>query len=128
MCLAKQNERAEALTLLDESIAVQIKSKRPLHVPALFLAKGLAFASGQVADIPSAELCLQEVMILAEQQSGLSFQLRAGLELARIWIGRGEFQKARDLIRPVYNRFSEGFTTPDLTFAKGILEQTSNDR
>jgi hypothetical protein len=128
VCLAKRNERAEALTLLDQSIAVQIKSKRPLHVPALFLAKGLAFASGQVADIPSAELCLQEAMILAEQQSGLSFQLRAGLELARIWIGRGEFQKARDLIRPVYNRFSEGFTTPDLAFAKGILEQTLNDR
>ena len=128
VCLAKQNERAEALALLDESIAVQIKSKRPLHVPALFLAKGLAFASGQVADIPSAELCLQEAMILAEQQSGLSFQLRAGLELACIWMGRGEFQKARDLIRPVYNRFSEGFSTPDLAFAKGILEQTSNDR
>jgi predicted ATPase/DNA-binding winged helix-turn-helix (wHTH) protein len=128
VCLAKQNERAEALTLLDESIAVQIKSKRPLHVPALFLAKGLAFASGQVADIPSAEQCLQKAMILAEQQSGLSFQLRAGLELACIWIGHGEFQKARDLIRPVYNRFSEGFTTPDLAFAKGILEQTSNDR
>jgi predicted ATPase len=127
VCLAKQNERTEALTLLDESIAVQIKSKRPLHVPALFLAKGLAFASGQVADIPSAEQCLQKAMILAEQQSGLSFQLRAGLELACIWIGRGEFQKARDLIKPVYERFSEGFTTPDLTFAKGILEQTSND-
>jgi predicted ATPase/DNA-binding winged helix-turn-helix (wHTH) protein len=128
VCLAKQNERVEALTLLDESIAVQIKSKRPLHVPALFLAKGLAFASGQVADIPSAEQCLQKAMILAEQQSGLSFQLRAGLELACIWFGRGEFQKARDLIRPVYDRFSEGFTTPDLAFAKGILEQTSNDR
>lgn len=125
VCLAKQNERAEALTLLDESIAAQIKSKRPLHVPALFLAKGLAFASGQVADIQSAEQCLQKAMILAEEQSGLSFQLRAGLELARIWIGRGQLQSARDLIRPIYNRFSEGFTTPDLNLAKGILERTA---
>jgi predicted ATPase/DNA-binding winged helix-turn-helix (wHTH) protein len=125
VCLAKQNERAEALTLLDESIAVQIKSKRPLHTPALFLAKGLAFASGQVADIPSAELCLQKAMIVAEQQSGLSFQLRAGLELACIWIGRGELQRARDVIRPIYNRFSEGFSTPDLNLAKGILERTA---
>jgi predicted ATPase/DNA-binding winged helix-turn-helix (wHTH) protein len=123
VCLAKQNERAEALTLLDESIAVQIKSKRPLHVPALFLAKGLAFASGQVADIQSAEQCLQKAMILAEQQSGLSFQLRAGLELARIWIGRGELQRARDMIRPIYSQFSEGFATPDLNLAKGILER-----
>jgi predicted ATPase/DNA-binding winged helix-turn-helix (wHTH) protein len=125
VCLAKQNERAEALMLLDESIAVQIKSRRPLHVPALFLAKGLAFASGQVADIPSAELCLQEAMILAEQQSALSFQLRAGLELARIWIGRGELQRARNLIRPIYDRFSEGFATPDLNLAKGMFERTA---
>jgi predicted ATPase/DNA-binding winged helix-turn-helix (wHTH) protein len=125
VCLARQNERAEALTLLDKSIAVQVKSKRPLHIPALFLAKGLAFASGQVADIPSAELCLQEAMILAEQQSALSFQLRAGLELARIWIGRGELQRARNLIKPIYDRFSEGFATPDLNLAKAMFERTA---
>jgi predicted ATPase/DNA-binding winged helix-turn-helix (wHTH) protein len=125
VCLAKQNERSEALTLLDKSIAVQVKSKRPLHIPALFLAKGLAFASGQVADIPSAERCLQEAMILAEQQSALSFQLRTGLELARIWIGRGELQRARNLIRPIYDRFSEGFATPDLNLAKRMFERTA---
>ncbi len=125
VCLAKRNERAEALTLLDGSIAVQVKSKRPLHVPALFLAKGLAFAAGQMADIRSAELCLQKAMMLAEQQSGLSFQLRAGLELGRIWIGRGELQRARDLIGPIYHRFSEGLATPDLRLAKGILERTA---
>jgi hypothetical protein len=64
-------------------------------------------------------------MTLAEEQSGLSFQLRAGLELARIWIGRGELQRAHNLIGPIYSRFSEGFATPDLNLAKGILEQTA---
>jgi predicted ATPase len=123
VCLAKRNKRAEALTLLDESIALQIKSKRPVHVPALFLAKGLTFASGQVPDIRAAELCLQKAMTLADQQSGLSFQLRAGLALARLRIDRGETQRAHDLIEPIYCRFTEGHATPDLMLARRMLEQ-----
>ena len=80
----------EALSLVDKSIAIQVKFGRPLHLPALFLAKGLAFASGDMPDIRSVEECLREAMRLARQRSTLSFELRAGLELARVWIDRGE--------------------------------------
>jgi predicted ATPase/DNA-binding winged helix-turn-helix (wHTH) protein len=125
VCLARQNGRVEALTLLDEAIAGQIREKRPLHIPALFLAKGRIVAFVQATDVRSAEQCLQEAMSLAEQQAGLSFQLRAALELARIWIGRGDIRRAHDLIGPLYGQFSEGFTTPDLKSAKRILEQTA---
>ena len=125
VCLAKRNERAEALTLLDESIAVQLKSKRPLHLPALFIAKGLTYASGQKPNIHSAEQCLQEAMAQAERQSALSFHLRAGIELARIWIRRGDVRRAVDLVRPIYGRFSEGFATPDLKSARAMLERTT---
>jgi hypothetical protein len=123
--LAVQGERAEALTLVDESIAIQVKFGRPLHLPALFLAKGLAFASGNMPDILSVEECLGEAMRLARQQSALSFELRAGLELARVWIDRGEVQRAHDLVEPIYRQFSEGFATPDLIVAKNMIEPTS---
>jgi predicted ATPase/DNA-binding winged helix-turn-helix (wHTH) protein len=122
--LAMQGEREEALTLVDESIAVQVKFGRPLHLPALFLAKGLAFASGDMPDIRSVEECLREAMRLARQQSALSFELRAGLQLARVWIDRGELQWAHDLVEPIYRQFSEGFATPDLIVAKKMLEPT----
>jgi predicted ATPase len=122
--LAVRGERAEALTLVDESIAIQVKFGRPLHLPALFLAKGLAFASGDMPDIRSVEECLREAMRLARQQSALSFELRAGLELARVWIDRGEVQRAHDLVEPIYRQFSEGFATPDLIVAKNMLEPT----
>ena len=69
---------AEALALVDELIAIQVKAGRPLHLPALFLAKGLVFASGDMPDILSAEEYLGEAMKLARQQSALSFELRAG--------------------------------------------------
>ncbi|MDX6459063.1 MAG: hypothetical protein QOE55_2760, partial [Acidobacteriaceae bacterium] len=92
--LAKQNERAEALALVDDSIATQLGSKRPLHLPALFLAKGMALVCGEARQISSAQECFEEAMALAGQQSALSFELRAGLELARLWIGQGQIRRA----------------------------------
>ena len=123
--LAKQNQRTEALALIDASIAIQLGSKRPLHLPALFLAKGMALVGGEARQDDLALECFNEAMTLAGRQSALSFELRAGLELARAWIDRGQIRRARDLIGPIYGRFIEGLTTPDLVFARRILEQTS---
>jgi tetratricopeptide (TPR) repeat protein len=123
--LARQNERAEALALIDGSIATQLGSKRPLHLPALFLAKGLAFVCGESRQISSAQECFEEAMTLAEQQSALSFELRAGLELAQLWIDRGQIRRAHDLVGSIYSRFTEGLATPDLVLARRILQQTS---
>lgn len=118
--LAEQNSRAEAVALLDKSIAVQVDANTALHLPALFLAKGQALASG---DIQSAEENFEKAMTFARQQSALSFELRAGLELARIWIERGEVPRAHDLIGPIYGQFTEGFRTPDLVLAKEMLNR-----
>ena len=122
--MAKQNARSEALALVDRSIAADGKANKPLHLP-LLLAKGAAFASGDVPEIVLAEEFFAKAMMQARQEFALPFELRAGLELARIWIERGEVQRAHDLISPVYSRFSEGLTTPDLILARRILEQTS---
>jgi predicted ATPase/DNA-binding winged helix-turn-helix (wHTH) protein len=123
--LAKQNARPDAIALIDGSIAAAVKARKPLHLPAFFLAKGSAFASGDVSEGLLAEEFFAKAMVQARQESALPFELRAGLELAHIWIGRGEVQRAHDLISPLYSRFTEGLTTPDLVSARQILEQTS---
>ena len=123
--LARQNERTEALALIDASIATQLDLKRPLHLPALVLAKGIVLGSGEGRQIGSAQACFEEAMTLARQQSALSFELRAGLELAQLWIDRGQIRRAHDLIGPIYDRFIEGLATPDLVLARQILERTS---
>jgi ribosomal protein L20 len=123
--LARQNERAEALALIDRSIAMQLNLKRPLHLPALFLAKGSTFMCGESQQSDLALECFKEAMTLAGQQSALSFELRAGLQLAQLWIDRGQIGRAHDLIGPIFGRFTEGLATPDLVLARQILEQTS---
>jgi predicted ATPase/DNA-binding winged helix-turn-helix (wHTH) protein len=126
--LAKINQREEALALIDGSIAGQLRSQRLLHLPALFLAKGLAFVCGESQQNNLAQDCFEEAMTFARQQSALSFELRAGLELARLWIDQGQARRARDLIEPIYHRFTEGLATPDLILARRILEQTNVGR
>jgi predicted ATPase/DNA-binding winged helix-turn-helix (wHTH) protein len=123
--LAKQDERGEALALVEQSIAAQLAAKRPLHLPGLFLTKGLVLLSGESPENASAQECLEEAMTLARQQSALSFELRAGLALAGVWTNRGEVRRVHDLIAPIYNRFTEGLATPDLILARRMLEQTS---
>ena len=121
VCLAKQNDRAEALALVDDVIARYAEVNMVIHLPALLLAKALAFVHGDLPDLRSAEGYLQRAMTLAREQSALSYELRAGLELAQIWIQDGDVQRARDLIRPIYSRFSEGLGTPDLIRAREML-------
>ncbi|WP_092118366.1 hypothetical protein [Bradyrhizobium erythrophlei] len=75
--LAKQNQRAEALDLIDGSIAAQLGSNRRLHLPALFLAKGSVLACGESQQRYLPAECFGEAMTLAAQQFALSFELRA---------------------------------------------------
>jgi predicted ATPase/DNA-binding winged helix-turn-helix (wHTH) protein len=121
VCLAKQDDRAEALALIEEVLADQQEVKFTIHLPALFLAKALVFTHGEAPDDRSAEGYFEESLVLARDQSALSYELRAGLGLARLWSRNGELQRARDLISPIYSRFAEGFGTPDLIAAREVL-------
>ncbi len=121
VCLAKQNDHAEALALVDDTIAGEQQFNKILHVPMLLATKAKVILHGEVPDLHSAEKYLEMAIDLARGQSELSYELRAALELARIWTQNGEFQRARDLIRPIYDRFSEGFGTPDLVVAREML-------
>ena len=121
VCLAKQNDQVQALALLDGVIASYTEVNMVIHLPALLLTKALVFVQGETPDLKSAEEYFERSMVLARKQSTLSYELRAALQLAQIWIANGEVQRARDLIGPIYNRFSEGFGTPDLIRARELL-------
>ena len=52
-----------------------------------------------------------------------SWELRAGMSLARLWRYQGKAEKARELLAPGYGWFTEGFDTRDLKEAKALLDQ-----
>jgi predicted ATPase len=73
----------------------------------------------------SAETLLMEALKMARRQRALSWELRSGIDLAKLWHGEGKTGDARALLLPIYNRFSEGFETADLRAAKALLEDLS---
>ena len=67
--------------------------------------------------------CYQDAIKVAREQQARSLELRATVSLARHWANRGERHNARDLLAPIYGRFTEGFDTLDLKEAKALLDE-----
>ena len=70
-----------------------------------------------------ADACFQQARAIARQQQAQSWELRAGMSLARLWQQQGKRAEARDLLAPIYGWFTEGFDTADLQEAKALLEE-----
>ncbi|MET4483988.1 putative ATPase [Bradyrhizobium sp. F1.13.4] len=52
-----------------------------------------------------------------------SFELRAAMSMTRLWRDQGARNGARDLLAPVYGRFTDGFDRFDLKQAKALLDE-----
>jgi len=66
--------------------------------------------------------CLRESLRFAREQSALAYELRSATTLARLLSESGRQEEAKNLLDPVYDRFTEGVDTRDLQLARGILE------
>ena len=69
-----------------------------------------------------AESCFREALDWARRQGALSLELRAAMSLARLLREQRHCAEAIAVIKPVYNRFTEGFGTTDLANAKALID------
>jgi predicted ATPase len=49
-------------------------------------------------DTSKAEACFEHALAVARQQQAKSWELRAGMSLARLWRDQGKVQQARELL------------------------------
>ena len=68
---------------------------------------------------------VEKALALAKTQGARSFELRAATTLAKLMRADGKGREAEELLAPIYDRFTEGFGTPDLQAAKALLEKVS---
>ena len=83
---------------------------------------GVLLLARNAGDAGDAESSLVTAIDVAREQNARWSELRAAMGLARLWAKAGERHKARDLLFPVYDWFTEGFDTPDLKDAKALLD------
>jgi predicted ATPase len=76
----------------------------------------------------SAEALLRRALDGAREQGALSWELRAATSLARSLRSQGRCSDAITCLRPIYDRFTEGFGTADLIAAKRLLDELGDPR
>ena len=74
-------------------------------------------------DTTVSEACFHRGLAVARGQNAKLWELRASVSLARLWRSQRREDDARDVLGPVYNWFTEGFDTADLTEAEILLDE-----
>jgi predicted ATPase/DNA-binding SARP family transcriptional activator len=73
-------------------------------------------------DEDGAEASFLKAIEVAQHQNAKSWELRASMDLARLWQEEGKKKQAKQILSEIYGWFTEGFDTPDLMKAKALLE------
>jgi len=91
--------------------------------PEILRVKGISIRKSGGPDASrAAEAVFLDSMRLARQQGALSWELRTGNSVARLYQDQGRIAEAQDVLGSVYARFVEGFATHDLKIAKATLD------
>jgi predicted ATPase len=113
------------LTELDELLSEIERTGQRWIEAQLNRVRGELLIRHKPADTAAAESAFMQSLAVARRQQTKTFELQAGTSLARLWRDQGKPQRARELLAPVYEWFTEGFDTRDLKDAKALLEELS---
>jgi predicted ATPase len=112
----------DAHQALDEGLAVAGKNDDRCHEAELYRLQGELLAAESPDQMAAAEGCFRRAIETARRQQSKGWELRATTSLARLWHRQGRRDEAQSALEPIYNTYTEGFTTPDLMDAKTLLE------
>jgi class 3 adenylate cyclase/tetratricopeptide (TPR) repeat protein len=115
-----QGRSTEALDAVDAGLAISQQTRQGFADVPLLLTKGeLKLAD----DDEEAESLFVRALEVARIQEARLFELWAATSLARLWARQGKPAAARELLQPIYDWFTEGFDTLDLTDARALLAE-----
>lgn len=115
-------EYDEALIVANRAIDEAITSGAALELAELLRLKANVLATGTPANRAAALDVLDQSLRVAREQSALAYELRSATTLARLLSKEGQRLRAKQVLSPIYGRFTEGFDTPDLVSANVVLK------
>ena len=125
--LIKAGRANEALQTIEDGLH-HVETHHERHYePELYRLRGEIRSGQAIADFPghdeAAERDYQKAIAIAKEQSARMLELRAAIDLCRLWVRQGKIGEAQSLLTPLYGWFTEGFDSPDLTEARRLLTQ-----
>jgi len=123
---AEAGEIDAAFSAIDEALAQVGRTGERWSLPELLRVKGTTILRAQMPHADTeAETQLVKSMNLARDQRAPAWELRTAISLAQMQINIGRKNEARELLRPVFDIFTEGFGTIDLRIANQLLDELS---
>src|SRR5262249_17724708 len=126
--LASAGQLAEAHTVIDEALQWSERREGWFLAESLRIKGHLLGLDRSAAGDRAAATHYERAIRCARQQGALSWELRAATGLADLWSRQGRSDAAAKLLRPVYEKFTEGFDTSDLRTAAALIEQLGHTR
>jgi len=109
------------LGLLDEAVQIaETTSERFFQAEIYRLRGNILLSLGKKAE---AESELRRGLLIAQQQQARWWELRVATTLAEHLRDEGRPTEGCAVLKPVFDWFVEGFDTPDLKYAKALLDQ-----
>ena len=120
--MAGDGQAAEGLAVVNDALERSQSNEERWCIAELLRIKGELVLLEHAPDAAAAaEDHFRQALDWARRQGALSWELRAATSLARMWRSQGRSEAARELLAPVYDRFTEGFETADLKTAEALL-------
>jgi predicted ATPase len=122
--LGRSGKIDEGLATIEAVVEDSQRSNEHWAMTELLRIKGdLLLRQGAEGSATAAEAHFREALGWARTQGALSWELRAAISLGRLLRELGRPADAAAILRPVYDRFSEGFDTADLKSARALLDE-----
>ena len=122
--LAAGGDIAAATAVIDEALLRADRHEQRWYISELLRTKGeLLLAQDATGALSAAADHYQQGLEWARKQGALAWELRCATSLARLRHAQGATGAARELLAPVYGRFTEGFATADLLAARALLDE-----
>lgn len=111
----------EGLDLFNEALQIGDMTGERWFLAELHRHKGQLLLRQGHAE--AAEELYRKALSIAKEQEAKLWELRAAVSVGRLRRDQGRRPEARDILKPIYGWFTEGFATPDLKEAKALLDE-----
>ena len=121
--LAQTGAIPEGLKAVADALEIADASGQNWADAELYRLRGALLIGIPSPDKAEAEACFRKALAIARKQGSRGFELRAAVNLARLYGEQGRCAEARELLTPVYGWYTEGFDAADLKEAGALLDE-----
>jgi tetratricopeptide (TPR) repeat protein len=121
--LGRMRRYDEGLRTIDAAFQFIERTGQRYYEAELHRLNGELILAQDASNGAPAEQSFRTAIEIARKQRAKSWELRATTSLGRLLAQQGKRDEARAMLADIYNWFTEGFDTADLTDAKALLDE-----